>query len=506
MNTCSGYLSKHGYVLKKEDLSTDSIAQLKNDLVARPLQDTKFAATQATTFPVYIETKNKIYVPRRYGLDKFGEAGKMLRNYLGQDTRTPLSFQGSLRESQIEPYERLRAACLEEGGGVLQLHTGGGKTFIAIKLIADLGKKTLIVVNKIPLMEQWKKEIQMFLPCAKVGILQGQKNVSVVDCDIVIGMLQSLAQIDYPDALFEDFGCVVIDEIHNISSKVFSKILFKLSSLYMVGLSATPERADGLSYVYKWHIGGIIFKSQATRDGLHPVVQLYKAHSDKYIEHSTTNKFTGKKQIQFTQMLTELTEMPGRNRFIVSLICQFASQGRKVLVLSDRRQHLMTLESHLKKKNVDFSFGLFLGQMKISQLEQSKRANVILATYKAFGEGVSERDLDTLVLTTPKKFVGHLQNTTKKEAGSLEQIVGRIFRKTHESFHPVIADIQDQFSVYKNQASQRLAFYKSHFENFRIETHVVNEWNLEDSRNVHYLLPRSTTTDHPVYSKDCLLD
>lgn len=481
----STYLSKHGYVIKKDFLTPEKLLELKSELIARPLQDHTFQ-TENTSYPVYIETKNKLYIPRKYGIEKFGKPDKELKNYKGESTTRDLKFLGELRTSQLIPYNKLKESCLQNGGGVLQLHTGGGKTFLGIKLISELKKKTLIIVNKIPLMEQWRSEITQFLPDAKIGIIQGQKSVSTFDCDVVLGMLQSLSQIDYPDSLFEDFGCVIVDEIHNISSKVFSKVLFKITAQFMIGLSATPERSDGLSYVYKWHLGDIIYKSVAKRDGLHPIIQTYKLHSNKYVEHSTTNRFTGQKQIQFTQMLTDLTNMPTRNTFILNLLQDLISDGRKILILSDRRQHLVNLELSLKKRKVSFTFGLFLGQMKLKDLEQSKRADVILATYKAFGEGVSERDLDTLILTTPKKFIGHLKHSGKKEAGSLEQIVGRIFRKDHTTLHPLIIDIQDQFSIFKNQALQRMVFYRSHFKTFRLEEFKVNEGTVEGTKNVFY--------------------
>jgi hypothetical protein len=159
--------------------------------------------------------------------------------------------------------------------------------------------------------------------------------------------------------------------------------------------------------------------------------------------------------------------------------------GRKLLVLSDRRNHLQTIQSLLDGDlEITFTYGLFLGGMKQKDLEKGRACQVILATYQAFGEGVSEKDLDTLLLITPKKFIGHLKNTTKNESGKLEQIVGRIFRKDHVERNPLIIDFYDNFSVYKSQAAQRKNFYKQHFSNS-----INEEWsiNLEDVNKGSYI-------------------
>ena len=97
-----------------------------------------------------------------------------------------------------------------------------------------------------------------------------------------------------------------------------------------------------------------------------------------------------------------------------------------------------------------------------------------MATYAAFGEGVSEKDLDTLLLTTPKKFIGHLKNTSKNESGKLEQILGRIFRKEHDERNPLIIDFADDFSVYKTQSAGRRNFYKNHFKHAIFENYSIN--------------------------------
>jgi len=357
-------------------------------------------------------------------------------------------------------------------------------TVMGLYVLSKLKAKTIIIVNKIPLMHQWKAEIQQFFPSVKVGILQGQKNVDT-ECDIVIGMLQSLARIDYPDELFKDFKCLIFDEAHNSPSLHFSKVLFKLCCKYTIGLSATPNRADGCEYVFKWHLGDIVYETKVTRKGLPPIIKLLKIDTNEYKEVSILNKFTGQKQIQFTSMLSELVEMPKRNTLIIELIKDLIKNdtGRKILVLSDRRTHLLNIKDLLDKDlNITFTYGLFLGAMKQKELDKGRSCQIILATFAAFKEGVSEKELNCLILTSPKKYIGHLGNKTiKKESGGMEQIVGRIFRKDHIERNPVIIDLQDNFSVYKSQGNSRKIFYKEHFTNAIYEDLSIN---LDENENV----------------------
>ena len=470
------YLSKHGYVIRRDSISPELLHNLKTELRGRPLQDEKYSFNRDNSFPLYIETRNKIYIPKIYALSKFGPPENVMPNYIGENWEHEIPFTGTLYPVQIEATDVLyKELTTGSGGGILALQTGLGKSISALQVISKLKKKTLIIVNKITLMNQWESEIKKFLPNARIGFIQGQKKVSVSNADIVVGMLQSLGRVEYPQSLFTDFGCVCIDETHNVSSPVFSKVLMKLCCKYTIGLSATPSRSDGCEYVFKWFLGDIVYKSDKTRKGLSPIVHLLTIDSREYKEVAQENKTTGKKQLMFSSMISELVNMTKRNALIIDVIKENISQSRRILVLSERREHLKIIKNMLDCDNsVTFTYGLFLGQMKQSELEASKSSRVILATYQAFGEGISERDLDTLLLVTPKKFIGHLSHTTRNESGKLEQIVGRIFRKEHVEKNPRIIDFQDNFSVYRAQARQRRAFYKHHFPDMTLEQTYVN--------------------------------
>jgi superfamily II DNA or RNA helicase len=477
------YLSKKGYVIRKDSISNDELQYLRKELRGRPLQDEKYAFfnQKDTSFPIYTETKNKIYIPKMFGIERYGRPKKSMPSFIGKTWGRDIAFKGSLYPVQVCASNKLIEELHTKGGGIISLATGLGKTITALHTISNLKGKTIVVVNKIPLMKQWESEIRTFLPDVEIGFIQGQKNISVEGKDIVLAMLQSLARVEYPDSLFEEFNTVVIDECHNTSSKVFSQVLSKLSCQYTIGLSATPKRSDGCEYIFKYHIGKIVYQSSTKRDGLSPILNVIKIDSSEYKEICITNKMTGQTQIQFTSMLSELVEMQKRNKLIIEMIKELVNkEGRKILVLSDRRTHLQTLKRLLDSDlGITFTYGLFLGQMKIKDLEKSKASQVILASYQAFGEGVSEKDLDTLFLITPKKFIGHLKNSTKNESGKMEQIVGRIFRKEHLDKNPLIIDLFDNFSIYKNQSAQRKIFYKQHFPTLLTKEQTINLDDIE---------------------------
>lgn len=471
------YLSKLGYVLNKSEFDKETIRQVKRELVAKPIQDDKFYTTNAE-FPVYKETLTKLFIPVQYGISKFGVPTNKSITYKGKNIPEDLCmFNGTLLPEQEEPYTVLYEKTQESipTGGVMCLSTGSGKTFLAIKLITEVKRKTLVVVNKISLLEQWTQEINKFAPNLRVGKVQGQ-NIDIVEKDVIIGMLQSITK-DLPNKMFDDISMMIIDEAHNVSSRVFSKILFKACCPVMIGLSATPNRADGLDYVLYWHIGSLIYKSKnVKRKGKDPEIRTITLDSTEYKDISIVHPYSGRKQLQFTSMLSDLIKMPKRNKLIIEIIKTLFENvsKRKVLLLTERRTHAEELYNLLKEARVNFSFGLFLGGMKIDVLNENRKSDLIIATIAAFSEGVSEKDLNTLILTTPKKFIGHIKNSSKNESGKMEQIVGRIFRKEHTDIHPLIIDIFDNFSVYKTHGKQRQMFYKQHFNQGQFINQSIN--------------------------------
>ena len=133
---------------------------------------------------------------------------------------------------------------------------------MALDIIAKLKKKTLVIVHKSFLLNQWIERIQQFLPTARVGKIQGQI-IDIENKDIVIGMLQSLSQKEYPEDLFDCFGLSIYDETHHLGAEVFSRCMMRTITNYTLGLSGTMQRKDGLTKVFKMFLGDIVHKEKS---------------------------------------------------------------------------------------------------------------------------------------------------------------------------------------------------------------------------------------------------
>jgi superfamily II DNA or RNA helicase len=151
--------------------------------------------SEAEPYDVFLENENKIYLPKFYGIDTFGDVPIECNNTpSGRDIQVEFDLQ--LRPEQKVPAEKVMEAYYNRGGGILSLYCGAGKTIMALYFIAQLKKKTMVIVHKEFFMNQWKERIELALPGAKVGIIQGNK--CETDCDIVIAMLQTLSMKQFP--------------------------------------------------------------------------------------------------------------------------------------------------------------------------------------------------------------------------------------------------------------------------------------------------------------------
>ncbi|AYV79229.1 MAG: superfamily II DNA or RNA helicase [Faunusvirus sp.] len=436
-------LCKKGYILDKAQFDAKVIMETKAELNVRPHVVNFFNANQeAEPFPVFIENSKKISVPKYYGLSKFGQPELIVEN---EGVTVDVPFKGELRDYQIPIVAKIVAVLRGSGGGVLPLGCGKGKTTIGLKVFSEMKKKGLILVHKEFLVNQWIERIKQFLPTARIGKLQ-QNTVDTVDKDIVIGMLQSISMKTYDNSIFDEFGFVCVDECHHISSKVFSQALPKVATKYMLGLSATPEREDKLEKVLYWYMGPLIFELE-NQFNMKTIVKTYKysCNHDKFKE--VISHITHKPNV--TKMVTNLSEIPERNSFLVSLInSTIASEPtRKCLILSSRVEHLKQL-----KKSFDddkkYTTGLYIGKMKKDALKASESKDIIFASYQLAEEGLDIPALDTVLYATPRKKI-------KQSKGRIER------KKEHEYINaPLILDIADKIRTFTNQSYVRSTEYR----------------------------------------------
>ena len=257
----------------------------------------------------------------------------------------------------------------------------------------------------------------------------------------------------------------VVHNCHHINSEHFSRALFKIGSEYTLGLSATPNRPDKLERVFEWHAGPIIHESKIEPRGLTPIIHFYNYSLDPDPRTKAFVELLNFKQNpNITGMITTLTNSVHRNAFIISKIKKVLERDpeRNVLVLSDRRHHIIQLKEFLENDDsFNHSVGLYMGQMKRSDLDESENAQIIFGTINMVKEGFDIPRLDTLVLTTPKSDVN--------------QIVGRILRKDHKEKPPLIIDIADQYSAFTLQGYKRKHFYNS--REYKIYNYTIHNNN-----------------------------
>jgi len=447
-NIINTYLGQKGYTIPKNELSVENQVKIRNDLIIKPYVPgaPPGANKESNGFPAYRESSNKFYVPHYYGIEHYG-LPKSIKISEGNDIN--LEFNGKLRENQeivVNTYIN-HVNNVKYGGGLIELPCASGKTVIAINIISRLNKKTFIIVHKEFLMNQWIERIQQFLPKARVGKIQGPI-IDIDDKDIVIGMLQSLSMKEYPSSTFESFGLTIIDEVHHISSEVFSNSLFKIVTKYMLGLSATMTRKDGTTNVFKMFLGDVIFKGK--RDEAREVVVhaiQYQVNDDEFNEV----KLDYRGNPAYSTMISKLCEYNRRSEFILKILSDMLENNpdQQIMILAHNKSILKYLHHSIAHKNIA-TVGYYIGGMKESALKETEGKKVVIATYAMASEALDIKTLTTLIMATPKT--------------DIEQSVGRILREKHSS--PVVVDIIDSHDLFQNQWRKRKTFYKK--ENYKI--------------------------------------
>lgn len=314
-------------------------------------------------------------------------------------------------------------------------------TIMALNICSVLQKKTLILVHKEFLMNQWIERISDFVPSARVGKIQGPK-FDIEDKDIVIGMIQTIYNRSYSPKAFDSFGLTIIDEVHRIGSEEFSKTLFKISTAYMLGISATVERKDGLTNILYMFIGPKIYEEERKESSVVEVRAMFYEHPD---EEYSTEEFDFRGKIKYSTMVSKISGFPPRQRFLVKLLEDLVQENpsKQIMVLSHKRDLLDYLDESVTKKGFA-SCGQYVGGMKQSALQLTEEKQIVLATYAMAAEALDIKTLNTLVMVSPKT--------------DIIQSVGRILRT--EGAGKIIVDIVDSHDVFQNQWKRRKTFYR----------------------------------------------
>ena len=455
----STYLGEKGYTIYKDAISITEQKFIREELNVRPYIPK--SPVQAPSFPVYRENAQKFYVPRYFGYEYYGEPDICK---ISEGDNISVEFNGQLRNYQedvVNIYMNKIQSEKHGGGGLLDLAPGQGKTVIALNIISRLSKKTLVIVHKSFLLNQWIERISQYLPNASVGRIQGQI-IDIEGKDIVIGMLQSLSMKEYDANLFKSFGLTIVDEVHHISSEVFSRSLFKIITKYTLGLSGTMTRKDGLTKVFKMYLGDILYKSKLNSE--HKVLV-------KAIEYITNDEefneveYDYRGNPKFSTMITKLCKFNRRSEYILNIIEKELelNNNQQIIVLAHNKSLLTYLHDAISHRNIA-SVGYYVGGMKEEYLKVSESKQIIIATYAMASEGLDIPTLTTLIFATPKT--------------DITQSVGRILRTKHNN--PLVIDIIDSHDIFKNQWAKRKAFYiNNKYKIIQTSDYTRNIWDIK---------------------------
>jgi superfamily II DNA or RNA helicase len=346
------------------------------------------------------------------------------KRLLEKISTSPLILE--LRPQQVDVFNSL----IHYDYALLIAPPGFGKTAVASAIIAQRSVKTLILVNKTALINQWKERLMSYFSIdgKAIGILgKGKKSLNGI---LDIATLQSLK--NRPE-LIEEYSQIIIDEAHHIPAVSFEIPLKRFKGKYVVGLSATPKRKDGMEAIMRLQCGEIVHeikKSTTQRHHLKTVPTQYET----LLNH-------------FSMILGELSEDHDRNQLIIDEIKTL--KHRKVLVLSERIEHLNRLWHHLKLENIDalLLYGAMGTKMKREQFAQTSEASIILSTSSYIGEGIDIGHLDTIVFTMPISYDERMV-----------QYLGRIGRQGQECL--AIDFIDHEVPLLKSSFTKRLKGYK----------------------------------------------
>jgi superfamily II DNA or RNA helicase len=338
---------------------------------------------------------------------------------------------------------------------VLDDFTVTHNTVLAIFLAHILKLKTLIIVHQEFLQDQWIERFKMFTD-ATIGTIRGTI-IDILNKDVVIGMLQSISIKEYEDDVFKDFGLVIYDEVHHFGSRVFSQALLKTSAKYNIGLSATPERMDGLIKVVKWFTGDILYKMEKKYDYKVLVKKIYFRSNDPLYKEKK-NWIKGQMRPNHIKMTENIMKNKMRNKLMINAIDCLRSMGRTIFVISSRVEHLQILKNGVDsliaqaKEQHIYNTYYYIGPTKKGEKKMAEKdGNIIFATIQLASEALDIPRLDTIVLALPIK-----QDKT------LIQSVGRILRNDKlESLTqiPVVVDISDILSIYQKWSEKRNLVY-----------------------------------------------
>ena len=470
-------ITRRGYQINKKKLTDKQLNKINEDLNIIPKIMPPYNDDEEPLKLIHSTIQN-IFIPRYYGIEKFGDIFDE-KIFNSKKLNNECQFIGKLKDKQNNIINEILPKIYKYHGGIITLPCGYGKTIIALYIITILKLKTIILVHKESLKEQWIQRIKEFIKNVNIGIIQ-QNNINI-DADIIVGMIPSIAERNY-NKIFNDIGLIIVDECHHIASRVFNKCLYKIGADYTIGLSATPTRKDGLTKIIHWYLGPQLIYIKERDKIMNTIIYNinYESNDDKF--KILCRKYKGKETINTIDMITNMTKINDRNILILNIIKKLLeNKERYIMVLSERINHLTLLktdiDNYIKTNNLNILTEYYRGASTAEErrnAENNNNIHVLFGSYQIASEGLDIPRLNTLLMVSPKKDV--------------EQCIGRIQRKIH-LINPLVIDIIDNINPFKKylKVKEKLYnknnyFYKSFINdnNNKFNLDLLDDYNLCD--------------------------
>jgi len=394
---------------------------------------------------LYDDSKPPWFGYPRYAAPPFGW-GVEMRDVRVTGKPTDVTFTGKLWAEQEPMYADFCKRLQKGGTGFLvNLPPGSGKTVIALKMAEVLNTRTLIIVPRSNLVSQWKERFieHTNLKSRDIGQIAG-KIATWRNKKIVIGLVHSVVLDRQGKDFKKNFGCVVFDEVdRSVPPRTFASVVNMFPAKYRIGLSATMERKDGLSEVFKRSVGECMLVASKT-SRLKPNVIIHQVKYSSGYVHPKSPKLNRR-----GMLLSRLAANPARNKLIARYAQLLSNSDRRCAIMSDRTQQLLDIRE-LLRSHCGFKFsevGMFVRRIplpkkgkekqKYRELAQSERdrsasdCKIMLATYQMMDLGTDIPSLSGLIYATPHS--------------EIIQSKGRIERFLTGKKNPILVDIVDSF-------------------------------------------------------------
>ncbi len=497
----------------KKEISAKALNRIKRLAAFKNPDFYKAQAMRLSTFnkPRVIscadETSDYVCLPRgcEQDLKNLLDEIKVKSNWVDKTNpgvKIDVAFNGDLREEQ--PFAV--ANMLANNTGVLCGTTAFGKTVAAIKIIAERKVNTLILVNKVSLVNQWKEKLNEFLSIneqieikdkrnKKTGNIIGQigggkqNRGGIID----IAIMQSLSRMGEVKDFVKDYGMVIVDECHHVPAFSFESILKNVSAKYVYGLTATPARKDGHHPIIFMHCGPIRYRDDAKKQAeKRPFNHYIVPRFTSFRIHSLDEK--EEKDWTIQALYAEIVKNEIRNQLIVDDLAECHKKGKNCIVLTERVEHVKILAEMLRQKIPDaISVTGGMGNKDTREILQKiatsskEKPLTIVATGRFIGEGFDEPRLDTLFLAMPISW-----------KGTLQQYAGRLHRLFEGKKEALIFDYIDiHVRMFERMYNRRLSGYAS--IGYKMKGELLSKTDHKEE-NVDIIFDKSNF--YPVFSND----